>query len=77
MRKVTGAVEPEVMARAMLRPEDDVIRATDLPEREQLRPPVAPDNVDHRICAECAPSPLQPACTEQLLDFCPANTLCK
>ncbi|BDA45673.1 Transcription elongation factor SPT6 [Coccomyxa sp. Obi] len=54
MRKVTEAVEPEVMARAMLRPEDDVIRATDLPEREQLRPLIALGSAEHshRACAE-------------------------
>ncbi len=55
MRKVTEAVEPEVMARAMLRPEDDVIRATDLPEREQLRPLTVLESAEHshRACVEC------------------------
>ncbi|CAL8470742.1 g10284 [Coccomyxa elongata] len=54
IRKVTEAVEPEVMARAMLRPEDDVIRATDLPEREQLRPLTVLESAEHshRACAE-------------------------
>ncbi len=60
MRKVTEAVEPELMARAMLRPEDDVIRATDLPEREQLRPPIPLDNPDHRACAECVLLAIRP-----------------
>lgn len=52
MRKVTEAVEPEVMEWAMLRPEDDIIRSTDLPEREQLRKAPPPEHINHRECAE-------------------------
>jgi hypothetical protein len=52
MRKVTEAVEPEIMERAMLRPEDDIIRSTDLPEREQLLRAPLPEKVDHKQCAE-------------------------
>jgi hypothetical protein len=51
LRRVNATVEPEVLARAMLRPEDDAIRATDLPEREQLRAAPAPDEADHDACA--------------------------
>ena len=54
LKKVNATVEPEVMARAMLRPEDDAIRATDTPEREQLRSAPAPETVDHDECARCA-----------------------
>jgi hypothetical protein len=42
MKKITERVEPEMLARAMLRSEDDVIRTTDIPEREQLRPSPEP-----------------------------------
>ena len=42
MKRITEKVEPQMLAKAMLRSEDDVIRTTDLPEREQLRPSPEP-----------------------------------
>jgi hypothetical protein len=53
-RRVNEAVEPELMARAMLRPEDDDIRAVDLPERLQMAPVPLPDDPDWHACARCA-----------------------
>ena len=57
MKRITAKVEPEMLARAMLRGEDDTIRTTDLPERQQLQP--SQDPMDWRdpnsnVLAECA-----------------------
>ena len=42
----------------MLRPEDDTVRAVDLPEREQAAPVPLPDSPDWDACARRALPPL-------------------
>ena len=57
MKKITEKVEPEMLARAMLRSEDDVIRTTDLPEREQLKPSLDPrgwKDSESKMLDDCA-----------------------
>ncbi len=57
MKKITEKVEPEMLAKAMLRGEDDVIRTTDLPEREQLKPSPEPRGwgaADSPMLGSCA-----------------------
>ncbi len=52
-QRVNEAVEPETLARAMLRPEDDEVRAVDLPERIQAAPVPMPVDPDWAACAKC------------------------
>ena len=52
MNKVVEAIEPEVMARHMLRPEDDRVRQTDIPERELQEPLLAQGDYDIGACAQ-------------------------
>ena len=56
MKKITEKVEPEMLARAMLRGEDDAVRTTDLPEREQLKPSPEPKacGIDSPMLDACA-----------------------
>ena len=56
MKRITEKVEPEMLAKAMLRGEDDDIRTTDLPEREQLKPSPEPRGwgVDSPMLDACA-----------------------
>ena len=57
MKRITAKVEPEMLARAMLRGEDDTIRTTDLPERQQLQPSQDPRDwrdPNSNVLAECA-----------------------
>lgn len=62
MRRVARAVEPEVLARHMLLPEDDVIRAQDIPERLQAAAKFGPTVFDVDACAQCvSASSLGPA----------------
>jgi hypothetical protein len=55
MNRVVEAIEPELMARHMLRPEDDRVRQTDIPERELMDPLLAPGDFDLASCAQCVP----------------------
>ena len=57
MKRITAKVEPEMLAKAMLRGEDDAIRTTDLPERQQLQPSQDPRDwrdPNSSVLAECA-----------------------
>ena len=57
MKRITAKVEPEMLAKAMLRGEDDTIRTTDLPERQQLQPSQDPKDwkdPSSNVLAECA-----------------------
>ena len=54
MQKVARAVEPGVLAKHMLRPEDDRIRATDIPERLQAQAALGPSHFDAAECTRSA-----------------------
>ncbi|KAK9807078.1 hypothetical protein WJX73_001549 [Symbiochloris irregularis] len=51
LKRVARAVEPEVLARHMLLPSDDIIRSTDLPERLQGPANLSPEHFDIDACA--------------------------
>ena len=51
-RKVTEKIEPGVMAKHFMRPEDEAIRAQDMPERQQLATIRLQTIPDWRECAE-------------------------
>ena len=51
-RKVTEKIEPGVMAKHFMRPEDEAIRAQDMPERQQLATIRLQATPDWRECAE-------------------------
>ena len=51
-RKVTEKIEPGVMAKHFMRPEDEAIRAQDMPERQQLATIRLQTTPDWRECAE-------------------------
>ena len=51
-RKVTEKIEPGVMAKHFMRPEDEAIRAQDMPERQQLATIRLQTAPDWRECAE-------------------------
>lgn len=53
MKRVEAAIEPQLMARHMLLPEDDRVRQTDVPERELLDPLLQGDPLDLDACAQC------------------------
>ncbi len=79
LRRVNATVEPGVLASAMLRPEDDAIRAADLPEREQLRAAPAPELPDHDACARSGNCPVchpeqAAGCTLHPRPSCPTTT---
>ncbi|KAL0039173.1 hypothetical protein WJX77_010168 [Trebouxia sp. C0004] len=46
--KLAGKIEPGMMAKHFMRPEDNVIRTTDLPEREQTYRGADPANMDYK-----------------------------
>ena len=50
-RKVTEKIEPGVMAKHFMRPEDEAIRAQDMPERQQLATIRLQTAPDWRECA--------------------------
>jgi hypothetical protein len=52
LRRVVETVEPELMARHYMLPEDDQIRGLDLPEREQLTRGQDPQDSDLTACAK-------------------------
>ena len=53
LQRVARAVEPEVLARHMLRPEDDAVRSTDVPERLQMDGITGAPNFIMDDCAQC------------------------
>ncbi len=46
--KLAGKIEPGMMAKHFMRPEDNVIGTTDLPEREQTYRGADPANMDYK-----------------------------
>eukprot|EP00884_Botryococcus_braunii_P001188 jgi/Botrbrau1/1106/Bobra.0162s0007.1 len=52
LKKVRAAIEPQLMARHMLLPEDDRVRQTDIPERELLDPLLKGEPFDIDSCAQ-------------------------
>ena len=48
-----------MMAKHCMRPEDNVIRTTDLPEREQTYRGPDPTNMDYRAMSLYAPVPVE------------------
>ena len=49
--KLAGKIEPGMMAKHFMRPEDNLIRTTDIPEREQLYRGPDPSNMDYSAMA--------------------------
>lgn len=46
--KLAGKIEPGMMAKHFMRPEDNTIRVTDIPEREQAYRGPDPSNMDYK-----------------------------
>ncbi len=56
--KLAGKIEPGMMAKHFMRPEDNVIRTTDLPEREQTYRGADPANMDYKAMSLYVYTPL-------------------
>lgn len=56
--KLAGKIEPGMMAKHFMRPEDNVIRTTDLPEREQTYRGPDPANMDYKAMSLYVYTPL-------------------
>ena len=50
--KLAGKIEPGMMAKHFMRPEDNAIRMTDVPEREQTYRGPDPVNMDFKAMAQ-------------------------
>lgn len=49
--KLAGKIEPGMMAKHFMRPEDNTVRTTDVPEREQQYRGPDPSNMDFQAMA--------------------------
>ena len=73
--KLAGKIEPGMMAKHFMRPEDNVIRVTDFPEREQAYRGPDPSNMDFKAmatydCMQTGTVVLSHSCTRALLLGC-------
>ena len=66
MARLARAVEPAALEQALLRPEDQEMVRTDIPEREQLLNLPRLQEMDLHACARCALM-LQPMSSQQTL----------
>lgn len=66
MARLARTVEPAALEQALLRPEDQDIVRTDIPEREQLLNLPKLQEMDLRACARCVALP-QPLANQRCL----------